>query len=78
MNVLDYYFWNEVERRLRKAELLLPEDKKEARDDFIIRLKKTALSIPPADVSRAIGDLARRCELLYRAKRGLFEESEEL
>ena len=78
LNVLDYYFWNEVERRLRKAEHLFPEDKKETRDDFIIRLKKTALSIPPADVSKAIGDLARRCELLYRAKGGLFEESEEL
>ena len=48
------------------------------REDFIIRLKKTALSIPPADVSKVIGDLARRCELLYRAKGGLFEESEEL
>ena len=58
LSVLDYYFWNEVGRRLRKAELLFPEDKKEARDDFIIRLKKTALSIPPADVSKAIGDLA--------------------
>ena len=77
MNVLDYYFWNEVEGRLRKAEHLFPEDRKETRDDFIIRLKKMALSIPPADVSKVIGDLARRCELLYRAKGGLFEESEE-
>lgn len=78
LNVLDYHFWNEVERHLRKAEHLFPEDKKETRDDFIIRLNKTALSIPPADVSKVIGDLAKRCELLYRAKGGLFEESEEL
>ena len=78
LNVLDYFVWSEVERRLRKRERSFPAGKKETRKQFIVRLRKTAKSIPRRAISGAIGGLARRTELLYRAKGGLVDESAEL
>ena len=78
LNVMDYYVWDAVERRLREAELRMPDKKHESREEFIRRLRTTAKSLPRDEVSRAIGDLARRAELLYRAKGGLFDETKEL
>ena len=78
LNVLDYYFWSEVERKMRRAECLWPEDRRETREEFIRRLRRTALAVPQHSINKAIGDLARRAELLYRAKGGLFDESKEI
>ena len=75
---MDYYVWDAIEGRLRQAEFHRSQDKKESRDEFIRRLRKTALGLPREEVNRAISDLARRAELLYRAKGGFFEESAEL
>lgn len=78
LNVMDYYVWDAIERRLRQAEFHMSCEKREGREEFIRRLRKTAKALPRDEVNRAIGDLARRAELLYRAKGGLFDESAEL
>ena len=78
LNVMDYYVWDAIERRLREAELQMPDKKHESREQFIRRLRATAKSLPRDEINRAIADLARRAELLYRAKGGLFDESKEL
>ena len=74
LNVLDYAVWAEVEKRLRRQERAWPKNKKETRGDFIKRLARIAKALPATFVNKSIMDLKRRCELLYKAKGGLFEE----
>ena len=76
---MDYYFWAEVEKKLRQQqERRWPDGRRETRQSFIVRLRRVVREWPADEISRAIGDLARRAELLYRAKGGLFDESAEL
>ena len=74
LNVLDYSIWSEVERRLRRQELSWPMNRKETRAQFEQRLNRTALRLPASFINKSVCDLKRRCELLYEAKGGLFEE----
>ena len=77
LNVMDYFIWSEVERRMREMERTWPDARRETRPQYIRRLRGAAKSIPANVIDKAIGDLARRAELLYLAKGGLFEESKE-
>ena len=74
LNVLDYAIWAEVEKRLRKQERNMPDAKHETRAQFEQRLDRTARNLPEAFINKSIGDLQKRCKLLYKAKGGLFEE----
>jgi hypothetical protein len=74
LNVLDYSVWSEVERRMRAQERRMPVSKRETRKKFGARLNRTAKALSHAYINDAIGDLQRRCQLLYEAKGGLFEE----
>ena len=78
LNVMDYFLWAEVERRMRTEERTWSDERQETREEFIRRLRATAKAIPRRLINKAVGDLARRTELLYRAKGGLFDESKEL
>ena len=78
LSVLDYYFWSQVERKLREQEREFRDSKKETRDEFIIRLQQVVRTWPRADIAKAIGDLSRRAKLLYTAKGKLFDESAEI
>ena len=60
------------------VERLWSDERRETREEFIRRLRRTALAVPQHSINKAIGDLARRAELLYRAKGGLFDESKEI
>ena len=73
LNVLDYAVWAKVEKMLRKQEQKMTK-KTETREEFEKRLDKTALSIPEEDINNWVGDLRKRCQQLYAAKGGLFEE----
>ena len=59
---------------MRRQERNFPKLKKETRDQFEQRLRKTALNLPTSFIDDAIGDMQRRCQRLYKAKGGLFEE----
>ena len=74
LNVLDYAIWSEVERRMRKQEMAWPVSKKETREQYGKRLDKTACRLPSSFIDRSIGNLARRCRLLFEVKGALFEE----
>lgn len=74
LNVMDYWFWAELEGRLRRQERKMDGAKREERDEFIKRMRRTAKSIPADMIERAIGDMAWRVEKLYQAKGKLFEE----
>lgn len=74
LNVLDYFVWSEVERRLRNSERRMDKSRRESRVQFISRLCRTARALPRDMILRAVGDMKRRCNLLHAAKGGLFEE----
>ena len=74
LNVLDYAVWSKVETLLRAQERRWPKARKETRAQYIRRLKQTVARLPASFIDRSIGDMQRRCQLLYKAKGGLFEE----
>ena len=74
LNVMDYAVWAEVERRMRAQEKKWPAGKHETRAEFERRLDRIARGLPKEFIDKSIGDLQRRCERLYDAKGGLFEE----
>ena len=74
LNVLDYAIWSEVERRMRNQEQHFPAGKTETREQFKIRLARTARNLSSSFISKSIQDMAVRCKKLFDAKGGLFEE----
>ena len=74
LNVCDYALWRMVIKKMRSEEAAWPKKKRETREEYIARLRKTALSLSPVFVRKAIGDMRRRCARLLAAKGGLFEE----
>ena len=74
LSVCDYALWTEINRKMRAEERSWPKNKREARDDYMQRLRRTALRLPTAFITKSIGDMQRRCQRLYEAKGSLFEE----
>lgn len=74
LNVLDYCLWAEISRRLRNQEAAFPANKKESKEQFLARLRRTALGLPTALVKRAVQDMKRRCTLIKEAKGYLIDE----
>ena len=74
LNVCDYALWAEISKRMRRQEKSWPAGKKEKREEYLARLRKTALRLPSSFVTSSIGDMARRCQRMRQAKGGHFEE----
>ena len=74
LNVCDYALWKQVIRQMRAQEAKWSKSKRETRDEYLGRLRRTALSLPRQFVMDAVGDMKRRCQRLFAAKGGLFEE----
>ncbi len=74
LNVCDYFLWTEVNRRMRAQEQKFASTKRETRHAYLKRLRRTALSLPAAVVSAAVGDMKRRCARLIAAEGGNIEE----
>ena len=60
---------------MRKAEAKWSEDKKETREQYLARLRRVAKATPSTLINKAMQQMANRCELLFKAKGGHFEES---
>ena len=74
LNVCDYFLWSSVNRRMRKQEGCWPANKKETRQEFLKRLRRTALATPPSMVRSAVGDMKQRCARLLAVGGGNIEE----
>ena len=72
LNVLDYSLWHTINLRMRKQERAFPPRFLETEEAFKARLKRTALGLPTAIVSRAMHDMHRRVQLVLEEKGGLF------
>ena len=67
-----------MEKKSREQGRKWPDERRETRVQFIRRLHRTIKQYPEREIKKASGDMKRRCELLYRAKGRLFDESEEI
>jgi len=74
LNPLDYGFWAEVSRRMRKQELRFSSAQKESRENYLARLKTTATSLPKSYMKSLVESMKRRCVALQAAKGLDFEE----
>lgn len=74
LNPLDYGFWAEVNRRMRKQERSFPKKKQESRSDFINRLKRTATRISAVYLQALVHSMKRRCVAVEASKGCDFEE----
>ena len=74
LDVVDSAVWSEAERRLRAQEKRWGDGKRETRSEFERRLDRVAKALPSTFIDKSTMDLKRRCERLYVAKGGLFEE----
>lgn len=73
LNVLDYAIWSKVMQKMREKERNM-KNKRETREQYIKRLDKTAKGLDSAFIDNAIGNLQERCQRLFDAEGGLFEE----
>ena len=74
LSLCDYALWPEVNRRMRRQELKRGNGKHQSREDYLKRLKSTAMCRPKSFVEKGIGDMKRRCQLLRKAKGLRFEK----
>ena len=74
LNPCDYGLWKEVDKRMRKQEKNFAKDKKETRKKFAERLARTAKRLPKKFLLKLVCDMRRRCQRLFAAKGGHFEE----
>ena len=74
LNVLDYSLWHAINERMREQEGSFPERRKETRDAYRARLRRTALGLPTSVVKKAVMDMHRRVRLAVAAKGGVFVE----
>jgi len=74
LNVLDFAVWSEINRRMRKQELAYSANKKEMRQQYLNRLRRTAMRLPSKFLKASIKNLKTRCQHLYAAKGGQIQE----
>ena len=74
LNVCDYALWKQVARIMRRLEKRFPKGKRETRKQYLDRLRRAARNLPKSFIDHSIGDMRRRCQCLYAAKGGYFEE----
>ena len=74
LNVCDYALWAEVNKRMREQEAGWSDSKVESREDYLMRLRRTAMRLPKAFVIKANRSMKRRCKKLWESKGYHFEE----
>ncbi len=74
LNVLDYTLWSEIIRRMRAQERSFRKSKKETKEEFKKRLRKTAMGLPASLVNAAVGSMTRRCRTIAHVSGELFTE----
>ena len=75
LNPLDFSLWAEVNRRMRAQEKKFAPSKRETRQTYLKRLRRTAMNLPESYINNIMGHaMAKRCQLLAQAKGGHFAE----
>ncbi|CAJ1348781.1 unnamed protein product [Effrenium voratum] len=74
LNPLDYSLWAEVNRKMRRMESKWPNNKRETRQAYLARLKRTACSLSTDYVSSIVGALAGRVQQVITSHGSFFPE----
>ena len=59
---------------MRTQERAFPPRKRESKEEFLARLQRTAKRIAKTSVNKWVGNMQTRCQRLYAARGGHFEE----
>ena len=60
LNVLDYSLWHAINERMREEEKQFPANRKDTKEQHLVRLRATALGLPRAVVEGGVGFLLLR------------------
>ena len=74
LSLCDYALWPAINRRMRAQEQKWRRNKRESREEYMSRLRRTATHLPKTFIAKAVADMKRRCQRLYEAKGNHFEE----
>ena len=74
LNVCDYALWAKIGRNMRRQEACFPGSRRETRAEYLERLRKTAKRLPTSFIDKAIANMKVRCQRLFEARGGHFEE----
>ena len=74
LNVMDFAIWAKVNTNLRAQERRWAANRKETRDQYLLRLRRTAMRLSPKVINKSIMNMKVRCQRLYDAKGGHIEE----
>ena len=67
LNPLDFFLWKDIEGRMTES---APKSRKEALDEFKMRLRKTAFATSRVLIAKAVGAMKKRIAAVYAAKGG--------
>ena len=70
----DRHLWAEVNHKMRRMESKLPNNKRETRQAYLARLRRTACSLSTDYVSSIVGDLAGRVQQVIPSQGSFFPE----
>jgi hypothetical protein len=74
LNPLDYNIWATVSRMMRAQEKRMKPSFRETRDQYLARLRRTALSLKQGALTKTIRSMKRRCLCCFQASGRHFEE----
>ena len=74
LNVLDYALWSAINRAMRLQERSFRKSKRESKEECMIRLKKTAMSLSRFLVTKSVKDMHKRVRKIAAAGGGLIVE----
>ncbi len=74
MNPLDYGLWAEISKRMRRQERSFSPSMTETLEQYVARLRRTAMRLPPKFLSAVVRSMKRRCAALREAGGLDFEE----
>ena len=60
LNVLDYRLWSEINRRMRRQETSFSRSRRETKEQYLLRLRNTAMALPRTYVTKAVEEMHRR------------------
>ena len=70
LNVLDYRLWSEINRRMRRQEASFSSSRKETKDQYLSRLRNTAMALPQTYVTKSVMEMHRRVRAVRESEGG--------
>ena len=74
LNVLDYSLWHDINRHMREQERTCKKTDRESQSTYLVRLRKTALTLPRLVVVKTVRDMRRRTLKLQAHHGALLKE----